>query len=736
MVVQEKTLDKLNRIYDKAEEVDKEVFAEMRSNVLLVSGEHYSKVNARIASNIRTSNKTQVTEQKLRLTKNHMHRASRSYVTAILSESPDTSVKPQRPTELQDKKDAELNLAVWQDTKNRHDYGEKRQTWCKSFVDIGEVCVKVTWNHTKGELKGFEPLIDENTGQPVMEPTGQMQPALHPATNQPYPDPNTGQMAMQPVMKPKDDESRPLFTGDFDFEDIYAFNLLREASTQEMYEHGRCWIVRKMVDVDELKAKFPDSAGKIHDSQHETYIVFDANKGRYDKVKDQTLVREFYWPKCEEYPKGWYVYSTKEVKLAEGELPGGIWPLVWEGFDKYATTPRGRSILKVARPYQAEINRASSQMAVAQVTLGDDKVLYQSGTKLAPGALLPGVRGISFQGMAPTVLPGRNGAQYLDYVNAQIMEMDRALRLDENEIQDKSGVMDPWAMMFRAAAKKRLYSLYIEKFQRFQIKVTKLVLELAKFYLPDDMLIPAIGVREQVNIQEFRATTPLSYQIVVEATTDTPETLFGRQLTSQQILQYVGKDLDPRTRGKLIKNMPFGNFEDSFDELTMDEDIANNEMLALERGQPQQATPYVDPAFMLKSLTNRMKKPEYAYLNPQIQQSYEQLKNQYEQINEANAQKLIDAKNEYIPTDGALVTVDFYIPDPNNPDAQARRARVPNRAIEWLLQQLAKQGSTQQQLEGMNAQAMSEMAGHLLSNQRGQQPQGQNALGMQPPMAG
>ncbi len=103
----EKTLEELNRLYDKAEDCDREIFAEMRSNVLLVSGEHYSKVNSRVASNIRTTGggaKNGTSEQKLRLTKNHMHRVSRSYVTAILSEAPDTTVKPQRPTELQDTK--------------------------------------------------------------------------------------------------------------------------------------------------------------------------------------------------------------------------------------------------------------------------------------------------------------------------------------------------------------------------------------------------------------------------------------------------------------------------------------------------------------------------------------------------------------------------------------------------------------------------------------------------------
>lgn len=729
----EKTIDQLNRIYDKAEDVDREIFAEMRSNILLVSGEHYSRVNSRVANNIRTSSPRSVNsgtnEQKLRLTKNHMHRTSRAYVTAILSEAPDTTISPQRPTELQDKKDAELNQAVWLDAKNRHKLHEKKAEYCKNFIDIGEVCLKIFWNPNAGRFKGYAPKVDEETGEPVMEDTGETQPSMDPATGQPQMD-EQGQPVMQAVQRQAQDEERPMFTGDYEYEQVFGFNLLREAAAQEMYEHGRCWIVRKMVGTDELKRSVPpDVRAKISSSKQETFVVFDANKATYDKVKDQTLVREYYWPVCEEYPEGWYEYSTKDVKISSGPLPGGIWPLIWSGFDKYATTPRGRSILKVARPYQAEINRASSQMAVAQITLGDDKVLYQAGTKLAPGALLPGVRGISYQGSQPSVLPGRNGAQYLDYVSAQIVELDKAVMNEGEDDANSSGQIEPYALLFRAASRKRRYSPYIEKFENFWIRVTETTLAVAKFYLPDEMLIPAVGTREQVNIQEFRSTTPLNYQIIVEAQADTLETKFGRQLSFQHILQYVGKDLDKSTIGKVIKNLPFGNFEDSFDDLTLDEDIATDDMLALERGQQVQASKYTDPVYMLKKLTSRMKKPEFQFLSAQIQQNYQALEQQYEQINVANEQKLLAAKNEYIPVDGTLVTVDMYVPDPKNPDNQAKRAKLPERALEWLIKALEQQGMSMDKMEGMNATAMADMATQLLNKQQMQQQQ----RGPQPP---
>ena len=60
----------LNALYFDGDSADQDVFAEMRSNVLLVSGEHYTKRSANFYRRIRDS-KELSQEQKLRLVKNH-----------------------------------------------------------------------------------------------------------------------------------------------------------------------------------------------------------------------------------------------------------------------------------------------------------------------------------------------------------------------------------------------------------------------------------------------------------------------------------------------------------------------------------------------------------------------------------------------------------------------------------------------------------------------------------------
>lgn len=694
-----KDIGELNKVYEDADSADKEVFAEFRSNVLLIEGTHYSKKGIRDRPNQRDSRDLDYHSQKLRITKNHIHKAVRHYVANILSYAPDVTIVPKDETSMQDKKSAELNLAVKQDFDYRYRGQERTRELCEDFVGIGECAEKIFWDPNAGDLKGYEQKTDEN-GDLQLDENGQ----------------------------PMADETRPVFTGGFVFERIYGMNMLRHASAKEMRD-SECWIIRKMVGVAHLKKLYADDEDKlkfITEGQDDTYVVFDSSKTTYATVKDQVMVREFYYKPCYEYPEGYYYMATPEGILEEGPLPYGIYPIIWTGFDQYQTTPRGRGIVKVARPFQAEINRASSSMAMHQVTIGDDKILYQSGTKLAPGTLLPGVRGLTYQGAAPQILAGRNGGQYLDYINATIAEMEDVLMIAEIN-QEKMSNMDPTALLFRSLKQKAKFGQYGEKFGQYLVDRWELTLKLAKKYLPDDAIITAVGRSETINIPEFKNTTPLNHQIKIVEMEGTIESQMGKQMMFQHALQYIGSQLSKEQIGMLLKDMPFGNMKDATQELTIDYDIVTNDMLSLDRGQTPQPTPNIDPAYALKRLDLRMKMQDFVLLDPQIQANYQQFREQYLAIQTKQAQDLINAKNEFIPASGALIACDMYVPDPSDPQKAAKRIRVPYQALDWLVKTLESQGMGQKSLEAMDKGTMADIA------QRLQQPQGPQAMN-QPPM--
>src|SRR5690554_2079051 len=114
-----KKIDELNELYRESEEVDKALFAEQRSNVLLVSGDHYSKGKSRFFDRIRNS-KELSENQKIRITKNHIQKITKIYRNNILSQAPGVKIVPNNMTEIQDQKTAELNDAVRQHLTKRH----------------------------------------------------------------------------------------------------------------------------------------------------------------------------------------------------------------------------------------------------------------------------------------------------------------------------------------------------------------------------------------------------------------------------------------------------------------------------------------------------------------------------------------------------------------------------------------------------------------------------------------
>lgn len=677
-------IDELMALYNEAETCDQDLFAEQRSNLLLVSGDHYNKKGSRYLNRIRDS-KDLSQEQKLRLTKNHVQKISKTYVNALVAYAPSVIASPNNEQETQDQKDAQLNNSVIQYAKRRHKITtEKTLQWAEDFVNIGELCVKIFWDPFAGDVIGEEMEVDEETGYPVIDEATQT-----------------------PVMKPR-------FSGDMMIERVYGFNLLRTPTTTDDMNTSSPLIIRKMVSTAELRAKVgndPEKLKAINDSEDKTFHVFDAAQGNYSMTsKGQTMLLEYYFPKCVEYPKGYFYYTTLTGKLWEGELPFGIWPIIYTGFDAIQTSPRHRSIIKQLRPYQAEINRSGSKIAEHQITLGDDKLLLSGNTKISNGVQLPGVRSIQFSGSKPEHLPGRAGDQYLAYMNSQIQEMYQIANLDAEQSEKDSNSGDMLMNLYKNIRQKKKFILYNLKFENFIVQFWETYLELAKNYFPDEMLIPMLGRQENVNISEFRSTDKLCYSIKVEPQSDDVESMMGKQIIMNHVVQYVGQQLDKKSLGKIMQNMPFGNFKEAFSELTMDETMATNMILALDRGQVPLPNKYDDHLYMIKRLTDRVRQADFAMLDERIQKNYHVMIAHYDGLEVKRQQELKQAESEFIPSGGPRVKVDFYVSSPGNPN-RTERATLPAESVDWLIKKLADQGSSQEALSQLNQGAVSDIAG-------------------------
>lgn len=686
----------LNGYYTDGDSCDQDVFSEMRSNLLLASGEHYNRRQSSFYKRIRDSRELSQ-EQKIRLTKNHTRKICQMYANNIISMNPGVGFSPKDENSNHDQKASEMHHSVWRDAVERYMIDDKIDDWVDSFVQIGEVNVKLFYDPNLGEIAGYEPQTDPASGNPILNDLGQMIPH----------------------------EGKPVFKGEFVFEEIHGFNLLRPPECKDMRKAE--WLcIRKMANRDELMrltAGDEDKQKLVTTSQDETYIIFDSVKSGYKKSTKQTMVREYYFRPSMLFPEGYFYISTKEGILAEDVLPGGFFPIISAQFDKIQTTPRGRSPVKVMRPYQAEINRASSKIAEHQITLGDDKLLLQNGNKVSAGVSLPGVRTVSFTGAAPTVLQGRSGEQYLGYMQSQITELYQVMGVAEDS-EKMEGQMDAYALLFRSARQKKTFQRYIKRVEKFLIELVHLYLRLAKIHLPDDALIYKVGKNEQVNLAEFRALPDTCYEVKIEAQSDDIETKLGKQLVLNHALQYVGPQLKPDAIGQIMRQMPFANFDKSFDDLTIDYDTIQNAILALDRGEQPPINQYDKHEYQIQRLTARMQMADFKYLDPSIQANYNQKIQLHTQFQAKIEQAIQQAEQGFIPSGGYLVTCQLYVKDPvDQTGVKTRLARVPYQSLEWLIQKLEAQGQNQQQLAEMNPAAQANIAQTMMQkNPMGQGP--------------
>lgn len=693
-------IGELDKIFREAESCDNSVFSEMRSNIMLVSGDHYNKRASKMWDRVQNS-KGLNESAKLRLTKNHTATICRRKVGKVLAHAPNSKITPNNPDEIQDQKTAELNDSVWVFEKKKQRFRAKVRSWADDFIHLGECWAKIYWDETKGDLIGYEQAVDED-GCPVCK-----------ETEVEYED-EYGQKIKQIESEPVPDKEKPVMSGGFVFERVLAFNVLRDPNSQSLQESPYI-IIRKMIDKSEVKKMIDESDWEKFENSEETYVVFDGESANYATEKNKVMLREFYFKPSMDYPEGKFYITVQGHIIEEGTLPFGVFPITMAGHTEVPTSARYKSPIKQMRPYQIEINRSASKIAETQITLGDDKLILNNNAKISNGGTLAGIRGVKVQGSGDDikVLAGRSGEQYLPYMQSQISELYQVM--DEVEYDGKEGQYDPYAMLYFSSRNKERYRKYTEEFEEFICNITDIYLQLAKKYYDEEVVIPMIGKSEQVNIAEFKNSEPNSFRITVENVSDDVDTMMGRQIAINHTLQYVGKELDKDVIGKAIKAMPFMNGDEMFDDLTIDYDMSKNDMLAMERGEQPQIGKHDNHKYLIKMVTNRMKKPDFRFLDDTVKNLYQQYLQTHEQIEAQNMQELQRMQQGIIPASGSIVKADLYV---NNDNGKVERAQFPSDALNWLREQLQKQGMVTKPYENMGSGIQADIASMV--NQGGQ----------------
>ena len=672
----------LDKLYREGDEADQWIFAEMRSNLRLVAGEHYQNKSSKFWDRIR-SQKDLSESQKLRLVKNHTGNIRDSYVSTILAYAPSTLIVPNNKSELKDQKAAQLSNSVFQYIRKQSKLDKRIRMFARDFIDIGECHCKIYYDPDAGDNLGMVGVVDE-TGEPKI-------------------DMSTGQQKLAPHM-----------SGAFVYERVQGFDLLRDPEA-ETFEDSPFFIVRKLLSKDKVRSMTDDQTvlqSLNTQEKEEKYVVFDVTNTKYKTEESKVMVREHYYRPTPMVPNGYYFIAVKGAVISGGDLPFGIWPFVSAGYYEVSKCARFRSPVQRMRPYQVEVNRTASKIATIQTTVGDDKLVMMNGARLTPGGEASGTRAVNVVGgTGATIMKGSAGEQFFPYMQGQIAEMYSIMNVQDYDNTAMDGRLDPHAMLYKSIKNKAKYSDAGKTFEEFVVEITEITLRMAKEYLSEDQIVPMVGSSEKVNLSEFKSSDPLCYMVTPEPVSKDADTMLGKQLMLTQAMQYIGSSLERDDIGKILRSSPFLNDEDVFADFTIDEDMAVNDILALERGEQPQVHPDANHKYMIKKAIHRTKQGDFSTLDPTIQQNFKM----YIKINEqVKAQAMMDiqrAEQGFIPTDGYLVKCDFYMPQEEG--KASKRAEIPYTSLVWLIKQLQSQGTSLEDLSKMSGGYAKDMANVL-----------------------
>lgn len=686
--------DDFYKLFEDGASVDEDIFREMRSNILLVAGDHWKSQNEKMHRRIKDSS---IDESiKIKLTKNHLGAIQDRKKSAVKALAVGVQPYPYNENDLQDQKDAEIARAVWADGIDKESIKEKIAKWTDSLLDMAECFSKTYFDPNDGDLRGYEQLVYK--GQPVFK------------------DPMTGRATLLPFdiitqqpFEPMEDKTKPIFSGRTKVKVIWPMNVIRAVGA-ETFEESPYIGIKSMMDIEEIKRLVPkdhedyESIIKlIGETKETTFKVFDCSKGEYLEAKNQAMLRELYFKPCYDYPRGYFAYLFEDKVIVEGELPYGIFPIDWKIDGEIPTSPRGRSRIKRMKPLQVEINRLASQKAYHQIVLGDDKIITQAGSQLSKGQRMDGIRHLIVNGDDVKILNGRAGDQFNQSLNDAIQEIYAIEGLEYQERDSSS--QDIMVQLYQSAKQRQKYNPTVEKIEDFLKKVSKKYLEMQKHYLDEHDLIKIAGKKEHLNIAEFKRLEDSGYNIKMMPINDDAESVLGKQLAIQTALQYGGS-LAPEQIGKLIKNMPFLNKEAILSNFTINEDMFENDVLALDRGQYRPVRKSDPHDYMLKMLGFRMTQPDYDLKPQQVKALYERKIQEHQTFLTQNAQELKALQDKMIPTSGPLVKVDMYqnvVNDQGQVTQKVQKMSFPMSALLDLAQKMQAQGQFMQFAQNLDA---------------------------------
>lgn len=497
---------------------------------------------------------------------NHLFDLVEQHVSRLTRFRPAVAIFPAN-TEYEDERNAKISKDVLDFIWYQNVIDTYLQEFARQAKIFGEAYMYILWDPNKGDIHPGTRVMNQGLRVPLLDPVTQL-----PVTSQ--------------------DGTNLFIDKEIRVGDV-AYSLDAPWHTFDMPCRNRDdidWCIRwRVVDVDYLKAKYPDKAEKI--KADPGMEVFQNYRFDIGKLKNEVVVYELFHRHSEFLSKGRYVKFTKNVVLENSDLPysHGKLPYVRISDIDVPDWIRGMSFFQQLFPLQHQLNACASLIFKAMVLTAHPKIVMPDGAckieQLANESTIVTYRG----GVPPTLMtsPIISGEvfQYLDKMEATLEKLSGIFTMSRG--QAPSGVRAAKALrVLEEQEDKRAFLMNVKYNQNGLVENAKMTLSVAGDYYDDSdgRLARVVGKNNEFRLQEFKsANLSRPYDIRIENTTALSQSPAAMLEDLNEIVQLRIDPSSPITREQYIHYSGLGRADEFKDSLTKSLQCArseNEDMLA------------------------------------------------------------------------------------------------------------------------------------------------------------
>lgn len=472
-----------------------------------------------------------------RIVINHLADFVTQWVSRLTRYRPAVAIYPAR-AQQEDADDAKVAKNVLDYIWYCQDIDGNLQEFARQMKIFGEAYMWILWNPQKGDIHpDWQQAAAQNKQVPILDSTGK------PVNN----------TKGEPMLM-----DHAVHIGEVDYVIDPPWHVFDQPCRNR---RDIDWSIRwSLVDIEYLKAKYPDKAEEIH-SDLDLNHLYSGYRLDIARLKNQVVVFELFHRSHEFMEKGRYIKRIKNVILENSDLPyeHGEIPRIYMADIEIPDQIRGMSFFQQLFPLQHQINACASLIYKSLVLFAHPKMVIQDGS-CDMQQLLNESTIVSFSGGVPPNLLTQSPVapelfNYLNKLEETAEKLSGVFTMSRG--QAPSGVRAAKALrVLEEQEDKRAYITAIKYNNIGLVENAKKTLSTAGTFYDDadGRLAQIVGKDNEFKILQFKtANLSKPYHIRIENTTALSQSPAARIDEISEIMQIRFDPQAPISREQFVQ---------------------------------------------------------------------------------------------------------------------------------------------------------------------------------------